>query len=114
MILVFILFSSVVNAELSSEYKLEIEHLLTFVKNSSCEVDRNGSLHKGADAASHIRRKYHHFSDDIDSAEEFIKFSATKSTLSGHFYTVVCGDSQPLKTQDWLLEELKKFRACNS
>ena len=110
-IIVSILFSSLVNAELSTEQKSEIEHLLNFVKSSSCKINRNGKLHDGVNAVSHIQKKYDYFKDEIKTAEEFIKFSATKSTMSGNYYTVKCRDNRPLGTKEWLLEELRNYRA---
>lgn len=110
-ILLFILFSSSVTAELSTEQKIEIDHLLQFVKNSACKVDRNGSFHDGKDVVSHIQKKYNYFEDDIETAEDFIKYSATKSTMSGRHYTAKCGDKKPIKTKDWLLIELREFRS---
>ena len=76
-------FLSPLNADVSEEQKHEIEHLMKFVKKSSCEINRNGSFHKGNEAVSHIKKKYEYFKDDIDTAEEFIEYAATKSTMSG-------------------------------
>ena len=54
--------------------------------------------------------KYDYFRDDIKSTEEFIEYSASKSTMSGEYYTVTCPGFETIKTQDWLLAELKKYR----
>jgi len=59
----------------------EINHLLYFVEVSDCTYERNGTFHKGSAEVKHINKKYHSFADDISSAEDFIKRSATKSTL---------------------------------
>ncbi|MCK5728749.1 MAG: DUF5329 family protein [Methylococcales bacterium] len=109
-IAVFMLFSSFVHAELASEQEKEIQHLFAFIKDSSCEMNRNGTLHKSADAAEHIQKKYEYFKKKIHNTADFIQLSATKSTVSGRFYTVTCGDNPPLKAKEWLLGELKKFR----
>lgn len=88
----------------------EVNHLINFVKTTSCRVNRNGQHHNGVVALAHIQKKYDYFRDKISNTEQFIELSATKSTMSGDYYTVKCGDAPPLRTQDWLLQELKKYR----
>ena len=105
-----IAFSCSANADIPKEQKIEVDHLLNFVKNSSCQINRNGKYHKGNKAVSHIERKYDYFRDDIGTTEEFIEYSATKSTMSGKFYLVRCGSADAVKTKEWLLKELKRFR----
>lgn len=87
----------------------EIQHLLNFVENSQCTFIRNGSEHSGADAKAHIVKKYNYFKSRIDNAEEFIEYSATKSTMSGKKYKVKC-DGKEYLTAQWLNDELKNYR----
>jgi hypothetical protein len=112
--IIFILLASSVNADSNAKQKLEASHLLSFVKNSPCKIIRNGKVYDGSRAVTHIQKKYDYFKDDIETTEQFIELSATKSTLSGKYYTVVCGDGQPLKTRDWLLQELQNYRQRES
>ena len=98
-------------ADVPSDQVKEVNHLLDFVKNSGCIINRNGSDHPAEKAVSHIEMKYDYFRDDIKSSEEFIEYSATKSTMSGKYYTVTCPGMKAIKTQDWLLAELKKYRS---
>jgi hypothetical protein len=102
--------SSIVAADLANEQKREIDHLLNYVKISSCQFDRNGRIYDGIEAESHIREKYAFFRSKIESAEQFIEWSASKSTISGEFYRVKCADTEWMKTRDWLLRELRKYR----
>jgi hypothetical protein len=90
--------------------KKEVEHLLEFVSTSDCEFERNGKKHPGEKASSHMNRKYNHFRDKITTTEEFIEYSGTKSTRSGEEYLIYCGTSDPIKSKDWLLEELRVYR----
>ena len=60
------------------------------------------------------------YRDDVKSlmvgtlmTEAFIKYSATKSTMSGKYYTVKCPDGKEIRSQDWLLEELAVFRGID-
>ncbi|MFY8274754.1 DUF5329 family protein [Pseudoalteromonas sp. SSDWG2] len=96
---------------LNTQSQAEIEHLLSFVQTTSCSYERNGKIHTGKEALEHIKKKYAHFADDIHSTEDFITYSATKSKLSGKYYLVHCEQQAPIKSQDWLHQELAKFRA---
>lgn len=102
--------SSLVNADVPAEQVKEVDYLLSFIKSSNCIINRNGSNHPAEKGVRHIERKYDYFRDDIQSTEDFIKYSATKSTMSGKFYTVKCPDAATIKTQDWLLMELQLYR----
>ena len=88
----------------------EIDHLLDFVNGSKCQFDRNGTIHSGPEARDHINRKYEYYRDEVTSTEDFIKYSATSSKLSGRRYKVRCPGSTVMNTSDWLLDELTRFR----
>jgi len=106
------LFPVLVLADVADSQRGEVDHLLDFVRNGNCIITRNGTEHSGESAVSHIEKKYDYFRDDIKNTEDFIEYSATKSTMSGQFYTVSCSDKKTLKTKDWLLAELKTYRAA--
>jgi len=91
-------------------YKVEIAHLLVYVKNTSCKYIRNGEAHDGVAAAQHIKKKYDYYKDDIHTAEEFIRFSATKSTVSDSKYFIECSGSAKVESAQWLLAELDRYR----
>jgi hypothetical protein len=107
---ILLTFSSLAFADVPPEQKPEVEHLLEFVRQSDCLMIRNGNEHEGEEAASHIQKKYDYFVDDITTTEAFIEYSATKSTISGKYYTVKCPDGKEMRSQDWLLNELAVFR----
>lgn len=88
----------------------EINHLLDFVAKTSCQYDRNGTIHSGLEAKDHILKKYEYFKDKIKTAEDFIKYSATQSTISGKKYQIHCVDSGTQFSQGWLLNELENYR----
>jgi hypothetical protein len=92
----------------------EINHLLRFVAATDCHYERNGTMHTRLEAVKHIQRKYQYYVDDIASTEDFICYSATKSYMSGKYYLVHCGDHAAIKSEDWLLLELKTYRAANN
>ena len=105
-----LLVSSVAASDVPETQQAEVAHLLRFVKSTTCSIERNGQRHDGKAAYSHILTKYDHFRDRIRSTEDFIAFSATKSTLTGKYYVVFCGTDAPQRTEDWLRQELSNFR----
>lgn len=97
-------------ADVPPGQKAEVEHLISYLENSDCSMLRNGEEYSAEAGAKHIRRKYDHFRDAINSTEEFIELSASKSTISGKPYEVQCPGEPPVKSAAWLLEELGAYR----
>jgi hypothetical protein len=106
----FIIMLSAFSLNVLASFQYEINHLLSFVSSTDCQYQRNGTMHNGKEAVAHINKKYAYYADDIDSTEDFIKYSATKSKISGQYYKIYCSNMTPIKSQDWLLNELKVFR----
>jgi hypothetical protein len=97
-------------ADVPNDQRLEVRHLIGFLRDSACAMIRNGKSYAGEAGARHVQRKYDHFREDIRSTEEFIEYAATRSTMSGQPYRVQCPGHQPVPSRDWLLEELQAFR----
>ena len=97
-------------ADVPADQVAEVEHLLAYVENSGCTFVRNGDQHTAADSVSHILKKYDYYRDDIKTTEDFISYSATKSILSGKYYTVSCPGQEVMRTQVWLMAELRHYR----
>jgi len=109
-----ILFSINALAKQPASYRQnEINHLLNYVSKTSCTYERNGTKHNGQEAVKHIRKKYQYYLDDIHSTEDFIKYSATKSKMSGKHYLIHCQGSKQIKSRAWLLKELAVYRTAN-
>lgn len=98
------------SSTLLADTQQEIDHLLDFVGKTNCKYIRNGSSHTGLKAKEHISKKYAYYKDQIHSAEDFIKYSATKSEMSGTKYKVLCPGKSTQNSSDWLLDELKHYR----
>ena len=98
----------------SNDMNNEIGHLLNYVEETSCKYERNGTMHSGKNAVKHIENKYNYFKNDIDNTEKFIELSATKSTMSGKYYMIHCNGKPIIKSQEWLLHELRSYRLKNS
>jgi hypothetical protein len=87
----------------------EISHLLRHIEKSDCLFVRNGKEHGSREALEHIQRKYDHVRNRVETAEDFIEYAATKSSMTGKAYQVLCG-SEEIPTADWLHAELAGFR----
>lgn len=89
----------------------EVTHLLGFIEKSGCTFIRNNKNYNSAKARKHIERKYKHVQDRITTTEEFIRYSATESSITHKPYTVTCSAEKTQSSSTWLLHELDNFRA---
>jgi hypothetical protein len=87
----------------------EIDHLLKFVAASSCTFIRNGTEYPSDKARDHLASKYQFAGSRIKTAEEFIRYLATESSMSGEPYHVRCGNTDALSGV-WLTTELTRYR----
>jgi hypothetical protein len=90
----------------------EIKHLFEYMQNSNCVFVRNGKEYNPREALAHIQTKYEYAKRRIKSAEDFIKYTATKSSLSGQPYMILC-DGRKILSAEWFTAELKRFRGKN-
>lgn len=90
----------------------EIEHLLHYIDTSDCSFIRNRKSYNSIDAGAHIRKKYAHIKNRIKTTEDFIRYAATKSSLSGRPYQVIC-NKEKMATAEWLAQELYRFRGIS-
>ncbi|MGB0938583.1 MAG: DUF5329 family protein [Colwellia sp.] len=105
-----ILVTSLLSSNVFASMQDEINHLLQYVASTNCQYERNGTKYNGEAAQKHIKTKYQYFVDDIKTTEDFIMFSATKSNMSGKYYKIHCQGSSVVRSQEWLLAELKRYR----
>ena len=109
-----VLCPAIVFGDVTAAQRAEVQHLLAFIERSGCIIDRNGIRHASREARPHIEKKYDYFRDRIRSTEDFIALAASRSTVSGTDYRVEC-PGQPLRrTEEWLLEELARYRAARA
>jgi hypothetical protein len=87
----------------------EIQHLLDYVGGSGCTFVRNGVESDGAAAREHLATKYGYVKNRARSAEEFIRLAASRSSMTGEPYAVICGSARFL-SEDWLMDELRRYR----
>jgi len=109
----FILVSGASGRVAQSTEPLEqtIHYLIDYVASSNATFIRNGSTHTASEAAQHIRLKYEHFKKEINSPEDFIRLSASKSLVSGKPYLVRLTDGKELRLDAWLTDALKRHQS---
>lgn len=91
----------------------EIDHLLSYLQQSGCDFQRNGSWHSAQDARAHLQKKYQYLQDKqlAGTAEQFIERGASQSSLSGTPYQVRCAGQPVQDSGPWLSAELQRYRA---
>jgi hypothetical protein len=87
----------------------EIESLLLFIEQSECTFIRNGNHYDALKAREHIEKKYAYYKERTITTEDFILYSATKSSITGAPYMVICNGVNQV-TSDWLNAELAELR----
>jgi hypothetical protein len=87
----------------------EIDHLLNFIEESGCMFIRNSKEYKATEARDHIENKYAYIKRWVKKTEDFIKYAATKSSMTGKSYLIRCnGRDRP--SAEWLQDELNRIR----
>jgi len=105
-----LLFFIVTSTYANYGYEKEIDYLINEISKSNCTFERNKKTYKSKKVTSHILYKKEYFKDKINTTEEFIKYSATKSEISGKKYKIKCLDEKEEYLKNWLLKKLKKYR----
>jgi len=108
---VLVLILTSVSQSLGTEsLQQSIDYLLNYVAKSDATFIRNGESHTAAEAAVHIKAKYQHFKNEIQTSEDFIRLCAAKSLLTEQPYLVRTADGKQMRLDAWLTEALKKHR----
>jgi hypothetical protein len=72
---------------------------------------RNGSEHRAAQAADHLRLKWRNAGNRIGTARDFIKYCATQSSLTGRKYRIRFKDGREMDSAVFFETELKRLEA---
>ncbi len=102
-VLIFILLF--INAFAISEYE-KIQFLLKEIEFSELIFIRNGVEYNSKKAREHWENKLIHAGDKIKTAEDFIKYIASRSSLSGKPYLIKFPDGNIISSEDWLRQKL--------
>lgn len=93
--------------------ELEISYLLEVIGHSDCRFIRNGKTYTAEKAHEHIKTKYEYAKSRVDTAEQFIEYAASRSSITGADYFVRCQDDTIL-SREWLELKLRDYRATSS
>jgi len=72
---------------------------------------RNGSSFSGKDAADHLRMKLGNAGGRVQTAEQFIRYIASGSSMSGEPYQIQLADGRKITSAAFFNEELKQLEA---
>ena len=93
---------------------LAITHLIQFVRESGLQYIRNGKSYNADDAASHMETKLNYARERLTTAEEFIDYVASRSSITNKPYYVVLAGGKQQELGPWLYAELDTFRASQA
>src|SRR2546423_15579406 len=94
------------HAAAATSAQAEVARLIAYVDQSTCTFIRNGSKGDSHAAAAHLRQKYRYAQNRVETAEQFIDYLASGSSLTGKPYLVECPGQQRERSRDWLRKEL--------
>ena len=114
LVLIFLLPSAAACAQDSSEMA-KIEYLIVSIDElKGAKFIRNGSEYDTNAASSHLRLKLKAAGSKVKTAEDFIQYCASKSSISGEPYLIRLADGTTLKSEVFFRNKLKAFSPANS
>ena len=72
---------------------------------------RNGSEYGGAAAAKHLRMKLNYGGERLKTAEDFVKYCATESSLTHRAYKIREADGTTTEAAKYFTAKLREFDA---
>ena len=87
-----------------------IEYLLGVVASlHDARFIRNGSAYDSAAAVDHMRTKLRIAGSHVKTAEDFIRYCASESSVSGKPYEIRFADGRVVYSADFLRQKLREF-----
>ena len=88
----------------------KIDYLITAIETlSDAKFVRNGTEYDAKAAADHLRRKLKYAGSRVKSADDFILYCATKSSMSGKPYEIRFADGRVESSEAFLRQKLSEF-----
>jgi hypothetical protein len=98
----------------STSESSRIEYLLTVVGSMhDAQFIRNGKAYDSAAAVSHLRSKLRLAGGRVKTAEDFIRYCASESSVSGEPYEIRFADGRVVMSADFLRQKLLEFDTQN-
>jgi len=93
----------------------KIEYLIGSVNELKGAIFiRNGTEYDTKAASSHLRLKLKSAGNKVKTAEDFIQYCASKSSVSGEPYLIRLADGSTLKSEVFFKNKLKEFLQVNN
>lgn len=87
-----------------------IQYLLASVEAlEGATFIRNGSEHDARAAAAHLRLKLKAAGNKVQTAEDFIKFCASRSSMTGESYLIRLADGTTVQSEAFFRNKLRTF-----
>jgi hypothetical protein len=97
-------------ADLSPVQSARIEYLISTIESlPSAQFIRNGASYSAKAAADHLRLKLRNAGSRVRSAEDFIRYCASQSSISGLPYRIRFSDGQVISSGDYLRQMLADY-----
>jgi hypothetical protein len=88
----------------------KIYKLIKIVEESNLIFIRNNSEYTNIEASNHLRKKYEYSKEKLNSAEEFIKHIASRSSITGKPYLIKKPNNEIFEAEKWLIIQLKNLQ----
>jgi hypothetical protein len=113
---VLLSFSTVVLADgIAPGESARIEYLLTSIAAlPDAQFVRNGSAYDAKAAVEHLRSKLRYAGSRVRTAEDFIRYCASESSVSGKPYEIRFSDGRVMSSADFLRQKLLQFDTQNA
>jgi hypothetical protein len=90
----------------------KIEYLIAAIETlNDVQFVRNGTAYSAKAAADHLRLKLENAGSRVRSAEDFIRYCASVSSVSGTPYQIRFSGGRVVMSEAYLREKLSGFRA---
>jgi hypothetical protein len=88
----------------------KIRYLLESVEGlEGAKFIRNGKAYDALSASNHLRLKLKNAGDRVRTAEDFIKFCGSKSSMTGAPYLIKLADGTTVKAEEFFRKKLMAF-----
>jgi hypothetical protein len=114
-VVALLMVSAAANAgDRSSAERARIEYLLAIVASlHDAQFIRNGTPYDSAAAVQHLRLKLRAAASRVKTAEDFIRYCASASSVSGAPYEIRFSDGRVVRAADFLQRKLLEFDKAN-
>jgi hypothetical protein len=90
--------------------QVRIEYLLSVVGSlHEAQFIRNGTAYDSTAAVSHMRTKLRAAGSRVRTAEDFVRYCASTSSISGKPYEIRFPDGRVVRSADFLRQKLVEF-----